>query len=171
MKICRDCNLKFDDENYQCCPYCGERLNEFTDMDKRFEDRLNNIPATETMITVLKNNPRLHYLGVEVYGDSNDEERMSPFLSKEDDFMRTYKWIMTKFLYKVQNINPQSSSSYGLKHLMERDIGLYVTNGMFICAMIAAEFKMKIVDGNPNVRFNISMKNVNTLEKRLRGDF
>jgi len=36
----------------------------------------------------------------------------------------------------------RSLSSYGLKHAVERDKGIYVANGEFICAALALGYKM-----------------------------
>ena len=46
-------------------------------------------------------------------------------------------------------------TSYGLKHVAEREIG-YITNGVFIAAAIAEGFVVRRVKGTPNARIGIS---------------
>jgi len=53
-----------------------------------------------------------------------------------------------------------AGSSYGLKHTVERAIGHYVANGMFIASALACGFKMKRWDG-PNAFFAMSQKDLN----------
>jgi len=48
-------------------------------------------------------------------------------------------------------------SSYGLKHNLEEDIGIYLTNGQFKGAMLLADFKSQKAD-NFNWYFNLSSK-------------
>ena len=48
-----------------------------------------------------------------------------------------------------------ASSSYGLKHVVERVMGQYVANGEFICAALVLGYKMKKLKDNPNAYFNI----------------
>ena len=48
-----------------------------------------------------------------------------------------------------------ASSSYGLKHVVERVMGQYVTNGEFICAALVLGYKIRKIKDNPNAYFNI----------------
>jgi hypothetical protein len=49
------------------------------------------------------------------------------------EFSRTVDWLRNQ--KRTKHPNPRVSS-YGLKHVMERQTGLYVTNGLFIAAAI-----------------------------------
>ena len=51
-------------------------------------------------------------------------------------------------------------SSYGLKHTVERAIGHYIANGMFIAAALACDYKMQRYHG-PNAFFAMSQKDLN----------
>ncbi len=53
-----------------------------------------------------------------------------------------------------------NGSSYGLKHTVERAIGHYISNGMFIAASLACNYKMKHYSG-PNAFFAMSQKDLN----------
>ena len=61
-------------------------------------------------------------------------------------------WI-SRFV-KLKNIN-KTGSSYGLKHVAEREIG-YITNGELIAAALMEGFNVQIE--GPNGYFNISQK-------------
>lgn len=52
-----------------------------------------------------------------------------------------------------------ASSSYGLKHVVERVTGQYIANGEFICAALALGYKIKRLKDNPNACFNIRSVN------------
>lgn len=58
---------------------------------------------------------------------------------------------------KTKSIN-KKQSSYGLKHLVERNIENYVSNGELIASMIICDYKYK-VDGI-NCYFNVNTNNV-----------
>jgi len=58
---------------------------------------------------------------------------------------------------KTKSIN-KKQSSYGLKHLVERNIDTYVSNGELIASMIICDYKYK-VDGI-NCYFNVNTNNV-----------
>jgi hypothetical protein len=79
-----------------------------------------------------------------------------------DRVQATCEWIDAN-LYTRKSINPYHTS-YGLKHIAERDIG-YITNGVFIAAMIACGYRYR-VDG-PNAVFNVSEWPIKRAYKRL----
>lgn len=58
---------------------------------------------------------------------------------------------------KTKSIN-KKQSSYGLKHLVERNIDAYVSNGELIASMIICDYKYK-VDGI-NCYFNVTTNSV-----------
>lgn len=78
------------------------------------------------------------------------------------------------YLRPIERINT-SSTSYGLKHLIERALDIatqgainYVSNGTLILAMYDAEFRIKrLKDGSPNCYFNVSNKSINNLKKHV----
>ena len=76
-------------------------------------------------------------------------------LASVDRVQATCQWI-EDHLRTRKTINPRYSS-YGLKHLAEKDVG-YITNGVFIAAMIACGFRYR-VDG-PNALFNVAKSKV-----------
>lgn len=72
------------------------------------------------------------------------------------DKNKLLKWIKENFI-PIKSTNYKCGTSYGLKHLIQYQEGLYVTNEQFKKAMLLCGFK----PGNPynrNWNFNISQK-------------
>jgi len=69
-------------------------------------------------------------------------------------------WVLQGNARKRKTIN-QNVSSYGLKHIAERDIGRYIGNGSFIEAMNILGFEKKEIKGTPNYFFNIHLEKKN----------
>lgn len=65
------------------------------------------------------------------------------------------RWL--KDVERLKLVN-EKRTSYGLKHCVERNAGVYVTNGAFIVAAIFAGFKMKKCE--PNAFFNVAEKTI-----------
>lgn len=56
-------------------------------------------------------------------------------------------------------------TSYGIKHMAEKDIG-YITNGVMIAAGIISGYPYEIVPGSPNVPFGMSEKSLKEVSAR-----
>ena len=81
-----------------------------------------------------------------------------------ETFLKVCAWL--KDIQKIKTIN-KSSSSYGLKHIVERYLkatktGYYVSNGIFIAAAISCGFRYKECDkkNSQNLFFNMSEKSL-----------
>lgn len=102
----------------------------------------------------------------EIYFDYKQEsldalEEMDKEIRKE-----LLNWCKKSFK-PIKSINKKCSSSYGLKHLFERDKeakSSYVSNEAFRGAMIKLGFKHT---DDRNMYFNISQKSVNDLRRRI----
>ncbi|MEU1216618.1 hypothetical protein ABZ424_30305 [Streptomyces sp. NPDC005790] len=71
-----------------------------------------------------------------------------------DEVQAAYAWIAEQTWLTV----PAESSSYGLKHAMERVTGMYVTNGAFIAAALLhapAGLEVKLDDLNPAIGIKV----------------
>ena len=51
-------------------------------------------------------------------------------------------------------------TSYGLKHLAERQAGSYISNEALIQAMIESGFRAEQIRGTPNYYFNVKLTEV-----------
>jgi hypothetical protein len=69
-----------------------------------------------------------------------------------EQFCNAHRWLCR--FPKTKNFNARGTS-YRLKHMAEPTIG-YVTDGMFICAAIAKNFRVQRGLGSPNVWLAIS---------------
>lgn len=73
----------------------------------------------------------------------------------------------------VQHIEPRKSinvyaGSYGLKHLVEKDRGEYLTNGEFIAAALAAGYPYRREPGgSPNAVFGMSERSITAVRRRV----
>lgn len=74
-----------------------------------------------------------------------------------------YNWVRTQLRIGCR-IN-RNRTSYGLKHVMEDDCSVYVTNGEFIIAMCLAGFTMTTLEYNPS--FNVTESSVKALRHRV----
>ncbi len=87
-------------------------------------------------------------LGSNGFGD------VRPINQKE--FMLCKKWI-TKWISPIKTIN-ERAGSYRLKHVVEKNSGTYVSNGVFIKAALNLGYIYK-KHGELNAFFNMSFKN------------
>lgn len=78
-------------------------------------------------------------------------------LQSEVACTKVCEWLATKV--RIATVNDRHSS-YGLKHMMQRETGFYVTNGIFIAAAIHSGFVYKVYPGSPNVCFGISERSL-----------
>ena len=85
---------------------------------------------------------------------SINEDKLEKLDTKDKN--KLLKWIRENFI-AIKSTNYKCGTSYGLKHLIQYQEGLYVTNEQFKEAMLLCGFK----PGNPYNRrwnFNISQK-------------
>jgi hypothetical protein len=66
-------------------------------------------------------------------------------------------WVLQGNARKRKTIN-RKVSSYGLKHVVEKDIKRYIGNDSFIAAMDTLGFEKKQIKGTPNYFFNIHLE-------------
>ncbi len=120
---------------------------------------------TEFMKTILQRQPQLGAFGFGVFDEyKKTKEQRAAELQRHRDEMLTSNslkqftsardWL--RRFDKIKRVN-QSGTSYGLKHIAEKDIG-YTPNGVFIAAAIAEGFIVKRDEDSPNALLNISTK-------------
>lgn len=74
-----------------------------------------------------------------------------------NDVVRTGEWLRAN-IKPIKTIN-RRHHSYELKHIMERHIDYYVTNGVFIAATLIEGYPVRFNDG-PNPCFGMSEKSI-----------
>lgn len=125
---------------------------------------------------VIKQIPELNDFGIGLYNRGrglSEEEKREKLKEGQEALLNNADWctVICEWLRPMQKIKTinRRHTSYGLKHIFERDSGQYVTNGAFICAAVHSGFDYKLTPSNPNVSFNISERSLNAVEKRLEG--
>lgn len=89
------------------------------------------------------------------------KDTMSESTTKQ--YIECMDWI-NKHLTPTETVSQTSPNCYALKHAMEADIDLYVTNNVFKLALIESGYKTRLSDikglhiTNNNVQFNVSKK-------------
>jgi hypothetical protein len=117
----------------------------------------------EIIINILQEYPELNDFGFGLYnsgrGLTQSEKKNAlgndkkDLLNRLEEFEKVCDWLSTKI--KIKSINTKRTS-YGLKHLVEQELGCYISNGMLIVAAIHCGFKVK--RKSHNAMFNISEK-------------
>jgi len=65
------------------------------------------------------------------------------------------EWLKTKAVTSKMN---RKTSSYGIKHILERALHTYVSNGCFIAAVISLGIPYEKIPDSPNIFVTISYK-------------
>lgn len=126
----------------------------------------------QDIAAVLDRYPELTEHGMGVYEqvkktpeDVVTERRASrrALLDSVEDCNHVCVWLADKV--KIKTINHRHSS-YSLKHLMEEQTYVYVTNGAFIVAAIHCGFRALVKPRWPNVCFNISQQSLRRRPRR-----
>lgn len=125
---------------------------------------------TEKFKQVLYKHPKLTYFGwgvpdeLKLYRENKQDEieerrkaLREQLFEAFDEFERAYDFCMQ--LEKLTKINPKHTSFAYKQHAEEYSEGK-VSNGAFIAAAIAAGFKKRVDEFNPNVWFNINERSL-----------
>jgi hypothetical protein len=90
------------------------------------------------------------------------EQRRQQLQSERDDLRRREDMVIRVRDWLLANIAPiktPTAGSYGMKHVVEKAIGEYITNGELIAAAMMAGYPMSRPHG-PNVDFGMSKRDV-----------
>lgn len=120
------------------------------------------------MADVMREHPRLTDFGIGVFEPwrKTAEQRQAELADGRDQLAASLVKVMETVVWLNENITPiktPTADSYGVKHVMERATGRYVTNGVFIAAALIAGYTFKY--DQPNVMFGMSARDLN----RIRG--
>lgn len=92
--------------------------------------------------------------------DGSKDPKNKIMICELDAIMIYIDW----FFSKTDRIN-MNHSSYGLKHIVERGIGVYVSNGELIAAMILSGYRYKVIA--INCVFNVKVKRTKRTDNRF----
>lgn len=143
----------------------------------KWEDLI-KAPVVELhLVITMKKVPLLNDFGIGVYGGHRGlpkAERDAIFAKNRnvlresvDSVSKTVEWLRAK-IEPIKTLNTKHTS-YGYKHLAEKDVG-YITNGVFIAAAIIVGYPYKIDEGSPNVIFGMSERSVKEVTSGLRSN-
>lgn len=76
--------------------------------------------------------------------------------------------VIKQFLKPNKHVNYNASSSYGLKHHIERHYNDYLSNNDCIIAMLLEGYKCREQQYQSNPHFNVSMKSIQALIKATK---
>lgn len=114
-----------------------------------YEDKIMNNPNIQIDFQkIYQKEPDLTIAGIEV----NGTDKLT--VDHEDQILKCYHWLSSKHIYKSMN---NLSSSYFLKHMIEAEMGGYVSNGSFIAAVILLDIPYRKYSGSLNI--NVPVKN------------
>jgi len=129
---------------------------------------LSNAECRALIKAVIERHPSLTDFGFGVYAERTltREEYTARFAKDRaallqgeglQGFRRAHTWLG---LYrKTRRINPRTGGRYAIKHVAERQMGGYISNGELIAAAVALGFRAEPTEwGSPNAFFNISKK-------------
>lgn len=73
---------------------------------------------------------------------------------RQDQVEKVRDWLCSGRVARMDSIN-RRVTSYGLKHVIEREVGMYISNESCIEGFKACGYKAQRVRGTPNYRFNV----------------
>lgn len=111
--------------------------------------------AQECINTVLKEHPTLTANGFKYTSRYDGEWGNNHGPITPEGFMAVVEWLLNYDAFDRRKTINTSMGSYGWKHVVERDVKHYVSNGDFICAALYLKYKMRRMPRSPNAYFNL----------------
>lgn len=125
-----------------------------------------------SLAEVMEQHPLLTYFGFGVFqrqGQTLQNRRAemaaqrATLAGREDSVRQIADWLRAN----VTPIKTPTVGSYGMKHIAEKAIGRYVSNGELIAAALTVGYTYRHNDG-PNAEFGMSARDVDRLRKTAR---
>lgn len=116
----------------------------------------------------MQQHPQLNCFGIGVYEprrktpeqcEAELADERAALVGQEARVLEIAVWLREH----VTPIKTPTVGSYGIKHMVERVIGKYVTNGEFIAAALIAGYQFKHTAG-PNMLFGMSARDVKRID-------
>jgi hypothetical protein len=135
---------------------------------------LTQASATELRLAItMAKIPELNAYGIGVYPHHQElpvPERDKFFAEERNELRRSVDRVAATIEWLRKNIRPvktinRNYTSYGLKHITEKEIG-YIPDGVFIAAAIIAGYEYRRI-APPKVAFGMSGRSINESAKRV----
>jgi hypothetical protein len=98
----------------------------------------------------LKYYPELTYDGINrIQSGPEYRKQRADLLNATDEIEKCIEWLSKYFVSKAKIFNP--SSSYGLKHYVEKYFDSYISTGSFVAAVKILNLKHKEYPGDQNI--------------------
>mgnify|MGYP003639955324 CR=1 FL=1 len=115
----------------------------------------------KTLEEIKKEYPTLTSNGWTYFSRIDNRKIASGDISKHPEEFKAICDFLNDNIGHTKTVRTNGSSSYGLKHLVEDEIGHYISNGMFIAAALACGYKMQYKSNyGPNSFFGMSLKDL-----------
>lgn len=130
-----------------------------------------------SLAEVMEQHPRLNTFGIGVFDPLRKTagQRAAELASGREELAEREAAVLEIAAWLRENVSPIKTptvGSYSMKHVVERAIGEYVTNGELIAAALVAGYPVRFVPG-PNPLFGMSARDVSRIgtATRSRGRF
>jgi len=125
-----------------------------------------------SLAEVMERHPQLNSFGIGVYGprSKTPEQRQAELAAGRTALAGREATVLEIAAWLRENVAPIKTptvGSYGMKHVVKRAIGKYVTNGEFIAAALIAGYAVKYT-GGPNAVFGMSARDVKRIDAARR---
>ena len=109
------------------------------------------------IIQFLNKNPELTYNGVEWNrNDTRYKEQRVALYENLDEIVLCMDWLDS--FYVPSNNKKNETSSYAIKHYVEKYTGKYISNGALIAAYMMKNYDCNTVEYNPNIFIRLHPK-------------
>lgn len=125
-----------------------------------------------TLVDVMEQHPLLNSHGIGVFDTyrTTPEQREADLAAGRRELVDREAMVMTAAAWLRDNITPTQTAtvgSYHMKHVVERALGEYVSNGELIAAALVAGYSFKHTEG-PNLELGMSARDVKRVEATTR---
>jgi hypothetical protein len=123
---------------------------------------------TLSLATVMQQHTQLNSFGIGVYEPrrKTPEQRQAELADEREALAGQEAKVLEIAAWLREHVTPIKTptvGSYGMKHVVERAIGQYVTNGEFIAAALISGYRFKYTAG-PNMLFGMSARDVKRID-------
>jgi len=133
----------------------------------KWDDLLQQSAVALRIAITMSRMPHLNDFGIGICRgdkDQSEADRRAKLMEDREKLRNSTGQVEATVMWLRDNLEPTKTinrrrSSYGLKHIAEKDIG-YITNGVFITAAIIAGYPYEQIYGSPNVQFGISERSI-----------
>jgi len=127
---------------------------------------------TLSLAEVMQQHPLLNSFGIGIYEPrrKTPEQRQAELADQREALVGQEAKVVEVATWLRENVTPIKTptvGSYGMKHMVERAIDKYVTNGELIAAALIGGYPFRYTAG-PNMQFGMSARDVKRIDSARR---